>query len=110
MASGHKITLKEVIDRVRMVFPDAPEVYVKHLINDALVEISKYDTNVEHAKVDIVADQMWYTLSDASHRRVNKVFRVDYMDSDGDYVKIPRNGDGELLRMDATSESSITVN
>jgi hypothetical protein len=89
MASGHNITLKEVIDRVRMVFPDAPEVYVKHLINDALVEISKYDTNVEHAKVDIVADKMWYTLSD---------------------VKIPRNGDGELLRMDATSESSITVN
>jgi hypothetical protein len=33
----HSISVKELISRVRLVFPSAPENYILNLINDALV-------------------------------------------------------------------------
>ena len=97
----HSLTVKKIISRVRQVFPDAPETYIINLINEALVEIGNYSTKVEYAKANSVADQQWYTLSDAnSGIDVNKVFRVSFMDSSGEYVKIPRLLNGEILTMD----------
>jgi hypothetical protein len=62
-----------------------------------------YRTKVEYAKASSVADQMWYDLSDVgSGIEINKVFRVDFMDSDGNYIKIPRLIDNEILKMDIT--------
>ena len=72
-----------------------------NLINEALVELGKYNTKIEYAKLTTVADQQWYTLSDTnSGIEVNKVYRVDYMDSSGDYVKIPRLLNNEVQTMD----------
>ena len=97
----HSLTVKKIISRVRQVFPDAPETYIINLINEALVEIGNYSTKVEYAKANSVADQQWYTLSDSnSGIEVNKVFRVDLMDSSGEYVKIPRLLNGEIQTMD----------
>jgi hypothetical protein len=46
---------------------------------------------------------MWYTLSDTNAGiEVNKVFRVDFMDASGDYVKIPRLLNNEIQTMDLT--------
>ena len=99
----HSLTVKQILSRVRQVFPDAPETYVMSLINDGLVELSSYDTKVNYAKINAVADQMWYDLSDTgSSVDINKVFRVDFMDSAGDYIKIPRMLDNEILKMDVT--------
>tara|TARA_R110002012_G_scaffold76180_1_gene192349 strand:+ start:2311 stop:2619 length:309 start_codon:yes stop_codon:yes gene_type:complete len=97
----NRLTVKKIISRVRQVFPDAPETYIMNLINEALVELGNYSTKVEYAKVNSVLDQQWYTLSDAnSGIDVNKVFRVDFMDSSGEYVKIPRLLNGEIQTMD----------
>jgi Flp pilus assembly secretin CpaC len=97
----HSLTVKKIISRVRQIFPDAPETYIINLINEALVEIGNYSTKVEYAKANSVADQQWYTLSDSnSGIEVNKVFRVDFMDSSGEYVKIPRLLNGEIQTMD----------
>tara|TARA_R100000231_G_C5296605_1_gene156231 strand:- start:577 stop:885 length:309 start_codon:yes stop_codon:yes gene_type:complete len=97
----NRLTVKKIISRVRQVFPDAPETYIINLINEALVELGNYSTKVEYAKVNSVLDQQWYTLSDAnSGIDVNKVFRVSFMDSSGEYVKIPRLLNGEILTMD----------
>jgi len=97
----NRLTVKKIISRVRQVFPDAPETYIINLINECLVDLGKYSTKVEYAKVNSVEDQQWYTLSDAnSGIDVNKVFRVDFMDSSGEYVKIPRLLNGEILTMD----------
>jgi len=97
----HSLTVKKIISRVRQTFPDAPENYIMNLINEALVELGKYSTKIEYAKTTTVADQQWYTLSDNnSGLEVNKVFRVDFMDASGEYVKIPRLLDGEILTMD----------
>ena len=87
----HSLTVKQIISRVRQVFPDAPETYIISLINDALNELGQYSQKSMSAKINIVADQMFYDLSDTgSGIEVNKVFRVDFMDSDGNYINIPR--------------------
>ena len=97
----NRLNVKKIISRVRQVFPDAPETYIINLINECLVDLGKYSTKVEYAKTTTVADQQWYTLSDAnSGIDVNKVFRVDFRDSSGEYVKIPRLLNGEILTMD----------
>ena len=99
----HSLTVKKIISIVRQVFPDAPETYIMQLINEALVESGKYNTKIEYSKLTTVADQQWYTLSDAnSGIEVNKVYRVDFMDSSGDYVKIPRLLNSEIQTMDIT--------
>ena len=101
--ASRRVTVKEIISRVRLVFPDAPEKYIMSLINDALLEAGMYRTKVEYAKASSVADQMWYDLSDVgSGIEINKVFRVDFMDSDGNYIKVPRLLDNEILKMDVT--------
>jgi len=99
----HALTVKKIISRVRQAFPDAPETYIMNIINEAIVELGKYGTKIEYAKATTVADQMWYTLSDTnSGIEVNKVFRVDFMDASGDYVKIARLLNDEIQTMDLT--------
>ena len=99
----HSLTVKKIISRGRQAFPDAPETYIMNVINEAIVELGKYGTKIEYAKATTVADQMWYTLSDTnSGIEVNKVFRVDFMDASGDYVKIPRLLNNEIQTMDLT--------
>ena len=102
----HSLTVKQIISRVRQAFPDAPENYIKNLINEALVELGKYNSKIEYAKTTTVADQQWYTLKEQvggasnSNIEVNIVYRVDFMDSSGDYVKIPRLLNNEVQTMD----------
>tara|TARA_R100000656_G_scaffold28507_1_gene24887 strand:- start:129 stop:437 length:309 start_codon:yes stop_codon:yes gene_type:complete len=97
----HTITAKQVLSRVRQVFPDAGETYVLNIINDALVEAGMYHTKIEYAKTDLVEDQMWYTVNDdSSGQKINKVFRVSIKDSAGEYIRVPRLLDAETLKMD----------
>jgi|TARA_E500000305_G_scaffold104015_1_gene99960 hypothetical protein len=97
----HSLTVKQILSRVRQTFPNAPEAYVINLINEALVELGKYNTKIEYAKLTTVADQQWYTLSDANAGvEINKVYRLDFMDSAGDYTKIPRLINNEIQTTD----------
>ena len=47
----HSLTVKQILSRVRQVFPDAPEAYVISLINDALTEAGMYNVKTAHAKI-----------------------------------------------------------
>ena len=112
----HKLNVKNVLSRIRQVFPNVHETYLINLINDPLVEIGVYSTKQIQAKMSTVADQMWYKIGDdaedssGNKLEANKVFRVDLMDSDGDYIQIPRLVDRNILLMDAdSSESALTV-
>ena len=101
--ASRRLTVKQIISRIRQIFPNAPEQYIMTLINDGLIEAGMYRTKVEYAKASSVADQMFYDLSDTGYGiEVNKVFRVDFMDSDGNYIKIPRLIENEILKMDLT--------
>ena len=109
----HSMTMKQILSRIRQVFPNVPEAYVMNLINDALVEAGMYNSKVVHAKISTAADQMWYDLKDTAKDssnnvlEVNKVFKVYFMDNDGDYIQIPRLLDTNLLLTDITSESAL---
>ena len=111
----HSLTVKQILSRVRQVFPNAPEAYVISLINDALTEAGMYNVKTAHAKITTVADQMWYDLSDdasssdgsAYKLDLYKIFRVYFMDSTGDYMQIPRLLDKDLLLTDISSESAL---
>jgi len=111
----HSITVKKLLSRVRQVFPGAQESYVINLINDALVELGMYNNKVVSAKITATADQMWYDLSDGSvdsssnKLELNKVLNVYFMDDDGDYIKIPRILNKDLLMTDITTESNLEV-
>jgi hypothetical protein len=109
----HSLTVKQIISRVRQVFPDAPEVYIISLVNDAINELGQYSQKSMSAKINIVANQTFYDLSDSATDSssnamgINKVHRVDIMDNDDDYIRVPRVLDGEPLMFDITSESAI---
>ena len=110
----HSISVKNLVSRVREIFPDAPENYILMLINDALVELGMYNVKDMKAKINSYVDTMWYNIGDSGVNtvgdslRLNKLFRVDYMDSDGDYIQIPRLLDTNILLNDAdTGESAI---
>lgn len=111
----HSLTVKQILSRIRQVFPDAPETYVMSLINDSLMEMGSYVSKVSHAKISSVANQMWYDLSDSADDssgnklELNKVFQVYFMDDEGDYIMIPRLLDGNLLMADITSESNLNA-
>ena len=100
------ITVKQILSRVRQIFPNVPENYVINLINDALVEVGMYNSKTEYAKITTVADQMWYDLSDLAKDSsgnkldLNKVFRIDFMDNEGDYIRIPRLLDKNVTMSD----------
>ena len=109
----NKLSAKQIANRVKEVFPNTPEAYIIQLINDGLVELGMYNTKIEHAKVSTVANQMWYDLSDDASDSsgmkldLNKVEKVYLMDSEGDYIQIPRLTDTNLLLTDVTSESAL---
>ena len=109
----NKLSVKQIANRVKEIFSTAPEAYIMQLINDALVELGSYNTKVSHAKISTVADQMWYDLSDGSSDssnmklELNKIDKVYLMDSEGDYIQIPRLTDTNLLLTDVTSESAL---
>ena len=111
--SIHTLTVKQIISRVKQVFPNAPEAYIMSLINDAINEIGQYSQKSISAKIDLESDKMFYNIGDSGvdssseKLGVNKIYRVDILDDAGDYIRIPRVLDGEPLMFDNTSESAI---
>ena len=88
----HRLTVKEIISRIRMVFPDAPENYLINLINDSQVEVGVYNTKKKRVQRSTVKDQRYYSIKDIDGTLpdVSKISRIDFMNSDGEYIKIPR--------------------
>ncbi len=84
------MTVKTIISRVRQAFPEAPENYVKNLINEALVDLGQYDLKTEYAKADLNNGQMWYGLADDRAVTINKVYRCSILTDEGEYIRIPR--------------------
>ena len=113
--SIHTLTVKQIISRVKQVFPNAPEAYIMSLINDAINEIGQYSQKSISAKIDLESDKMFYNIGDSGvdssseKLGVNKIYRVDILDDAGDYIRIPRVLDGEPLQFDIASESAINV-
>ena len=113
--SIHTLTVKQIISRVKQVFPNAPEAYIMSLINDAINEIGQYSQKSISAKIDLESDKMFYNIGDSGvdssseKLGINKIYRVDILDDAGDYIRIPRVLDGEPLQFDIASEDALKV-
>ena len=81
---------KQILSRVQQAVPDVSENYVINLINEALIDLGQYNLKTEYAKTNLANNQMWYGLNDDRAITVNKVFRCSILNSDGEYIKIPR--------------------
>tara|TARA_R100000501_G_C2622890_1_gene116057 strand:+ start:546 stop:1295 length:750 start_codon:yes stop_codon:yes gene_type:complete len=106
MATGpRRITVQELISRVKQVFPTSPDAYILNLINDAILEIGKYGVKIEYVKTNSILGQRWYNLSDASGIEINKVLDVSYMDDSGNYIKVPRLLNYHVIPLTDTDET-----
>jgi len=85
-----EFSLREILSRVRQAIPDASEAYVLNLVNQGLSDMGRYSTKMEYGKTNLVNSQLWYGLDDDRDITVNKVFRVSILNSDGEYIQIPR--------------------
>jgi|TARA_R110002020_G_scaffold5339_2_gene22375 hypothetical protein len=81
---------KEIYSRVKQAVPDVSENYVLSLINEALIDLGQYNLKTEYGKTNMVNGQMWYGLDDDRDITINKVFRCSILNSDSEYVVIPR--------------------
>ena len=87
---------KEIHSRVQQAVPGISENYVLNLINEALIDMGRYYTKHEYAKTDLVHNQLWYGLNDDRDITVNKVYRCSILNSDGEYIRIPRLTNADL--------------
>ena len=85
-----EFTGKEIYSRVQQAVPDVTENYVVSLINEALIDLGQYNLKTEYAKTNLVNGQMWYGLDDDRDVTVNKVYRCSILNSDGEYIQVPR--------------------
>ena len=81
---------KEIYSRVKQAVPDVSENYVLSLINEALIDLGQYNLKTEYGKTNMVNGQLWYGLDDDRDITINKVFRCSILNSDSEYVVIPR--------------------
>ena len=106
-----EFTGKEIFSRVRQAVPGVSENYVLNLINEALIDMGRYTTKIEHAKTDLRHNQLWYNLDDNRGITINKVFRCAIKNSDGEYIQIPRLSPGRLKQFynEESISESVTI-
>ena len=100
---------KEIYSRVLQAVPGLSENYVLNLINQALIEMGQHSQKIEHAKANLVHDQMYYTLDDDRAVTINKVIRCAIRTDEGDYIIIPRLTPGSIKAFDVESTSVSTT-
>ena len=85
-----EFTGKEIYSRVLQAVPGVSENYVLNLINEAMIDMGQFLQKVENAKTNLYHNQLWYALDDDEDITVNKVYRCSILNSDSEYIKIPR--------------------
>lgn len=92
--SDNAITFAQLLQEIQQVFPDAREGYVMRLLNNIVGEITtERNLKKKEKLINSVNGQMLYDMDETA-----KIFRVDFVNNDGDYIMIPRLLDGEFIR------------
>ena len=101
--STHALTVKQILSRVRELFPNVQETYMMALINDALTDAGSLNVKYESATTSSVADKKWYAIDDTnSGIELNKINSVYFLDNDDKYRRIRR-----LLTSGTSEEDTI---
>ena len=101
------MTPNEIIQQIEHVFGRQPQGYMIQMLNDGLIETSgiKQEYTVS-ANTDLEQYKRWYTLDD----QVIDITKVEILDTNSRYIKIPKLSDPHnLLREDTdASDDSLT--
>ena len=104
-----EFTGKEIFSRVLQAVPNVSETYVLNLINEALIDMGRYTNQIENAKTDLKHNQLWYALDDDESITVNKVFRCAILNSDSEYIEIPRLTPGRIKQFYNESDTATNT-
>ena len=101
------MTPQDIIRQIEHTFGRQPEAYMMRLMNDGLIEMaSKKQDYLVSAKTNLEQYKRWYGLDD----QVIDIVKVEILDTNSRYVRIPKLSDPHLLlREDTdTTDDSLT--
>lgn len=100
MPVARPLKMQQIWDEVRDVFPDAGFNKVARIINNEVIDLAvrlgkmRFRTH----KIDLTSGVMFYDISDqATGLGINKLYRVDFLNSVDQYKKIPRAVSGKSI-------------
>ena len=98
--------VKELIQQIEYTMGRQPEQYMNQLINDALMDMSGKVQHYTTEKIqNLNSKQRWYKLDDS----VIDITRVEILDNNDRYVKVPMLADSHKLLKDDTDETSDSL-
>ena len=98
--------VKDLVQQVEYTMGRQPEQYMLQLINDALMDMSGKVQHYTTEKIqNLNSKQRWYKLDDS----VVDITRVEVLDNNNRYVKVPLLADSHKLLKDDTDESSDSL-
>ena len=100
------MTANDIIQQIERTFGRQPEGYMIRLINDALIDMSsKKREYTVSAKTNLEQYKRWYVLDD----QVIDITRVEILDTNDRYVRIPKLADSHNILRDDTEASDDTL-
>ena len=103
---ARSLTINSVISQLEKIFGRQPENYMLTLVNEGLMDtaVTKQE-NILSAKSNLEIKKRWYEL-DAD---VIDVVKVEILDTNNRYIRIPRLADSHNLLRDDTDESNDSL-
>ena len=100
------MTPQNIISQIESMFGRQPEAYMIRLMNDGLIEMaSKKQEYLVSATTDLETKKRWYALDD----QVIDVVKVEILDTNSRYVRIPKLADPHLLLRGDTDASNDSL-
>ena len=100
------MTVKQIIQQVEKIFGRQPEGYMYQLINDSLDDISSKKQNYTVSAItNLEQYKRWYELDD----QVIDITKVEILDTNDRYVKIPKLADPHNILREDTEASDDTL-
>lgn len=101
-SSSHSLTVKDIRDEIEHLFGRQSENYLLRLINDGMLELaSKKQHYVASANTNLEQYKRWYKLDDS----VIDIIKVEILDTNSRFIKIPKLSDPHNLLRDDTDET-----
>tara|TARA_R110000824_G_scaffold5801_2_gene26700 strand:- start:1896 stop:2201 length:306 start_codon:yes stop_codon:yes gene_type:complete len=97
---------KELIQQIEHLMGRQPEGYMIRLMNDGLLDMSaKKQEYTVSSTTNLVQYKRWYALDD----QMIDITKIEILDSNDRYIRIPKLVDSHLLLRDDTESSEDTL-
>ena len=97
---------KELIQQIEHLMGRQPEGYMVRLMNDGLLDMSaKKQEYTVSSTTNLVQYKRWYALDD----QMIDITKIEILDSNDRYIRIPKLVDSHLLLRDDTESGAETL-